>query len=334
MASALSELLRTQSTLFMQSDTQLANSSYCNSMPLRTKLKLFINCPRRRPASKTEIRASLRVQTADDLFDETHRRFVKLVEATPGLRQVAAKKLQELAEDLVKGNKEPSMRIDSDPFEKIRHGFLTFKQQQFLKKPDHFTKLAVEQSPKFLVIACSDSRVCPSNILGFQPGEAFVVRSISNLVPKWKENDISGTSAALEFSVLSLKVEHILVIGHSRCGGIRALMSIPDDGTISSEFIERWVTTANGARLRTKAVAGHLTLDEQCSFCEKESVNQSLSNLLTFPWIKELVAQDKLSVHGGYYDFVEGYFERWTIDCKAGKVENFNHKIINHCLWC
>lgn len=334
MASSLSELLRTQSTLFTGWDTQQANSSYCYSMPLRTKLKLFISCPRRRAVPKMEIRTSLRVQTTGDLFDETHRRFVKLVEATPGLRQVAAKKLQELAEDLVKLNKESSMRIDSDPIEKIRHGFLTFKQQHFLKKPDHFTKLAAGQNPKFLVIACSDSRVCPSNILGFQPGEAFVVRSIANLVPKWKENDISGTSAALEFSVLSLKVEHILVIGHSGCGGIRALMSMPDEETISSEFIEKWVTIAKAARLRTKAVAGHLTLDDQCSFCEKESVNQSLSNLLTFPWIKELVSQDKLSLHGGYYDFVEGYFEQWTVGCKAGKVENPNQEIINHCLWC
>eukprot|EP01018_Ginkgo_biloba_P029679 Gb_20769 [translate_table: standard] len=181
---------------------------------------------------------------------------------SPGLRPVAAKKLQELIEELVEGNKEVSVSIDLDPFEKIRHRFLTFKQQHFLKKREHFNKLAAGQSPKFMVIACSDSRVCPSNTLGFQPGEAFVVRNVANLVPPWKENGFPGTSAALEFAVLYLKarfpsmimnfcelnhrrctfcslsnflhhVEHILVIGHSCCGGIRALMSMPDEGTIS-----------------------------------------------------------------------------------------------------
>lgn len=310
-----------------------ASSSYCYSMPLHTKLKLFSNSPRRRPAPQIDIQAFSGVKTAGDIFDETHSRLAKLVEATPGLRQVAAKKLEELAEDLLKGNKEPSTGIDSDPFEKIKDSFLTFKQQQFLKKPDLFTKLSAGQSPKFMVVACADSRVCPSNILGFQPGEAFVIRSVANLVPQWKENDLSGTSAALEFAVLSLKVEHIFVIGHRRCGGIKALMSMPDEGTMSSEFIERWMAIGKPARVRTKAAAANLAFEDQCILCEKESVNQSLSNILTFPWLKELVAQEKLFLHGGYYDFVEGYFEHWTVSPNAGKAENLNDEIINRSLW-
>ncbi|THG03116.1 hypothetical protein TEA_001292 [Camellia sinensis var. sinensis] len=126
---------------------------------------------------------------------------------------------------------------------------------------------------QFMVIACADSRVCPSYILGFQPGEAFVVRNVANLVPPF-ENGPSETNAALEFSVNSLEVENILVIGHSCCGGIRALMSVQD----------------------------------------KESINRSLVNLLTYPWIEERVTKGVLSIHGGYYDFVDCTLEKWTLD--------------------
>ncbi|KAH9308318.1 hypothetical protein KI387_036229, partial [Taxus chinensis] len=219
---------------------------------------------------QVHVRASAQQQQlTTDQFDRTHQRFLKLVKEIPGLRRVAARKLQELTEELANGIEEASVNIASDPFEKIKNRFLTFKQQHFLKKPDHFAKLATSQSPKFMVIACSDSRVCPSNILGFQPGEAFVIRTIANLVPPWKENGFPATSAALEFAVLSLQVEHILVIGHSRCGGIRALMSMSDDGTISSDFIESWMTIGKPARLRTKSFAAHQHFDQQCSQCEK-----------------------------------------------------------------
>ncbi|KAI7992260.1 hypothetical protein LOK49_LG12G00699 [Camellia lanceoleosa] len=100
-----------------------------------------------------------------------------------------------------------------------------------------YENLAKSQAPKFMVIACADSRVCPSYILGFQPGEAFVVRNVANLVPPFV-NGPTETNAALEFAVNSLEVENILVIGHSCCGGIRALMSMQDDVN-SRWFMER-----------------------------------------------------------------------------------------------
>ncbi|CAN1332307.1 Beta carbonic anhydrase 5, chloroplastic [Linum perenne] len=165
---------------------------------------------------------------------------------------------------------------------------------------------------QFLVIACGDSRVCPSNILGFQPGEAFVVRNVANLVPPF-ESGPSETKAALEFAVNTLKVQNILVVGHSRCGGIRALMSMHDDVETSS-FIGGWVSVGMNARTRTKAVASNLSFDNQCTHCEKESVNCTLSNLLTYPWIEEKVRSEELSIHGGYYDFVNCTFEKWTLD--------------------
>ncbi|PHU06885.1 Beta carbonic anhydrase 5, chloroplastic [Capsicum chinense] len=200
---------------------------------------------------------------------------------------------------------------ESNEFTTLKHRFLNFKKDKYLKNLEHFRSLADEQSPKFLVISCADSRVCPSNILGFQPGEAFVVRNIANLVPPY-ETGPSETKAALEFSVNTLKVKNILVIGHSRCGGIRALMSM--DNETGSSFIRNWVIVGKSARATTKAVASNLSFDQQCKHCEKESVNGSLMNLLTYPWIKDKVNKGELLIHGGYYDFVDCSFEKWTLE--------------------
>ncbi|XVF23849.1 hypothetical protein REPUB_Repub13aG0075200 [Reevesia pubescens] len=127
---------------------------------------------------------------------------------------------------------------------------------------------------QFMVIAFADSMVCLSTILGFRPGEAFMIRNVANLVPPL-ENGPSETNAALEFAVKTLKVENILIIGHSCCGGIQTLMSMKDNGDS-----------------RTEAAANHLSFVQQCRICEKESINRSLLNLLTYPWIKDRVRKE------------------------------------------
>ncbi|KDP40984.1 hypothetical protein JCGZ_24983 [Jatropha curcas] len=223
---------------------------------------------------------------------------------------------------------------DSDLFDELKQRFISFKKHKYMQNIEHFENLAKSQAPKFMVIACADSRVCPSNILGFQPGEAFVVRNVANMVPSY-ESGPSETNAALEFAVNSLKVENILVIGHSCCGGIRALMSMHDDVETSS-FIGSWVSVGMNARLITKAAVSNLSFDRQCRHCEKESVNCSLGNLLTYPWIEEKVRNGELSIHGGYYDFVDFTFEKWTLDYKGSKLKEQNGKIAvkNQTFWC
>ncbi|KAL9244796.1 hypothetical protein vseg_018522 [Gypsophila vaccaria] len=222
----------------------------------------------------------------------------------------------------------------SDPFCSLKRNFLSFKKDKYMGNMEHFQNLANIQTPKFTVIACADSRVCPSNILGFQPGDAFVVRQVANLVPPF-ESGPTETKAALEFSVNALEVENILVIGHSRCGGIRALMSLEDEDD-SRSFIRSWVFVGKNARVSTKSVASNLSLDQQCRHCEKESINHSLMNLLTYPWIKERVTNGKLSLHGGYYDFVECTFEKWTLDY-TGDDSNVpagdNYSVKNREFW-
>ncbi|XP_043702829.1 beta carbonic anhydrase 5, chloroplastic isoform X2 [Telopea speciosissima] len=220
-----------------------------------------------------------------------------------------------------------------DVFADLKHRFLNFKKHKYLENSEHFEVLAKAQAPKFMVIACADSRVCPSNILGFQPGEAFMIRNVANLVPPF-ERGPSETNAALEFAVNSLEVKNILVIGHSCCGGIQALMSMQDEE--DSSLIKKWVVIGKPARLSAKAAAAHLCFDQQCRHCEKESVNCSLANLLTYPWIEERLCKGFLSIHGGYYDFTNCTFEKWTLDYKGSTIKDkeSRYAVKDQAYWC
>ncbi|XP_020266321.1 carbonic anhydrase, chloroplastic-like [Asparagus officinalis] len=118
-----------------------------------------------------------------------------------------------------------------DAGERMNTGFEHFKKEIYEKKPELFSELAKGQSPKFMVFACADSRVCPSVILNFSPGEAFYAAHIAAMVPPYDNTKFSGAGAAIEYAVLHLKVENIVVIGHSCCGGIKGLMSFKGDGS-------------------------------------------------------------------------------------------------------
>ncbi|KAG0465675.1 hypothetical protein HPP92_019839 [Vanilla planifolia] len=196
--------------------------------------------------------------------------------------------------------------VEMTAVERLKSGFEQFKKEVYEKKPDEFSKLAEGQSPKFLVFACSDSRVCPSVLFNFQPGEAFTIRNIANMVPPFDKTRYSGIGAAIEYPVVYLKVENIIVIGHSRCGGIKALLSTNDDGSTSTDFIEDWVKICIPAKDRIKKAYTDLSFDEQCSKAEKEAVKISIENLKTYPYVKEGLEKKTLTLYGGYYDFVTG----------------------------
>ncbi|KAJ4845933.1 hypothetical protein Tsubulata_008419 [Turnera subulata] len=224
----------------------------------------------------------------------------------------------------------PSFKVESIPESKDGLDLFDEMKQRFLREEaERFQALSEMQSPKFMVIACVDSRVCPSNILGFQPGEAFMVRNVANLVPPL-ENGPTETNAALEFAVNTLQVEHIFVVGHSSCAGIQALMNKQEND--NSSYVQKWVANAKVAKLRTISESTHLSFDQQCKHCEKESINCSLLNLLTYPWIEEKVRKDLLSLHGGYYDFLNCTFERWTLDYSGSRFGGFSVK--HRSFWC
>ncbi|TKY71503.1 Beta carbonic anhydrase 5 [Spatholobus suberectus] len=269
-------------------------------------------------------------------FEPTHFRFFTASRRNQGFTLKASMGPPGFTAEKLNNNKLQTLadvEDGCDIFHDLKDRFFSFKRNKYLKNIEQFENLAKAQAPKFMVIACADSRVCPSNILGFQPGEAFMIRNVANLVPSF-ESGPSETNAALEFAVNTLLVENILVIGHSCCGGIRALMSMEDDD-VEKSFIKSWVVIGKNARIKAKAAASNLSFDEQCKHCEKESVNHSLLSLLTYPWIEEKVANGKLSIHGGYYDFIDCSFEKWTLDYRGTKLEE-NGRIAakNKIFWC
>ncbi|KAK5838712.1 carbonic anhydrase 2-like isoform X2 [Gossypium arboreum] len=245
-------------------------------------------------------------------YEEAIAALSKLLSDKADLGSVAAAKIKQITDEL----EAAAESTQFDPVKRLETGFLHFKNEKFDKNPDLYGALAKGQSPKFLVFACSDSRVCPSHILNFQPGEAFIVRNIASMVPPYDKKKYSGAGAAIEYAVLHLKVENIVVIGHSCCGGIKGLMSIPDDGTTASDFIEQWVSICTPAKTKVKSEQNELSFSEQCTNCEKEAVNVSLGNLLTYPFVREAVVKKTVALKGAHYDFVNGKFDLWNLDFK------------------
>ncbi|XP_058091645.1 carbonic anhydrase 2-like [Magnolia sinica] len=243
-----------------------------------------------------------------DSYEEAIAALQKLLSEKSELGPVAAMKIDQIRSEL----QLPPPGIS--PVERMKIGFDYFKKEKYDTSPALFGELAKGQSPKFMVFACADSRVCPSHVLNFQPGEAFTIRNIANMVPPFDPVKYSGVGAAIEYAVLHLKVENIVVIGHSCCGGIKGLMSLADDGSTSTQFIEDWVKICLPAKEKVKAAHASKPFADQCTECEKEAVNVSLGNLLTYPFVRDGLANKTLELLGGHYDFVTGSYESWGIN--------------------
>ena len=135
--------------------------------------------------------------------------------------------------------------------------FRRFKHRHFAPNQDHYEKLAAGgQNPDVMIVSCSDSRVDPETLFSAMPGELFVVRNVANLVPPFEtQGKYHGVSAALEFAALNIRVKHIVVLGHSGCGGVRACLDHGAMRQTKSEFIVNWMSMLDGAR--DKVVAAH-----------------------------------------------------------------------------
>lgn len=196
-------------------------------------------------------------------------------------------------------------------------GFNRFQEKYFSNEAALYDRLSRGQTPKALVIACCDSRADPAIVTDSDPGELFVIRNVANLVPPYEADlGIHGVSSALEFGVKSLNVEHIIVLGHALCGGIKALMQ----GEIAagqSEFIGPWMRIAARARADVMNQLAGEPFEVQVQACEQAAILTSLQNLLTFPWIEERVVEGHLQLHGWYFDLVRGGL--WGYSAAAGR---------------
>lgn len=213
--------------------------------------------------------------------------------------------------------------------ERFINGFRTFKENYFGPESAVFEPLKQGQSPKTMIIGCSDSRVDPAILTNCSPGDIFSVRNVANLVPPFEESGgLHGVSAALEFAVCHLGVEQIIVLGHSQCGGINALMS----GICNCKgggFVSQWMSIANPAKEQVLAELHNKDIALQQRAAEQASILLSLENLHSFPWIDDRVKTGTLSLHGWYFDIAmgdllqykpdHGTFEKTTKnECKEG----------------
>lgn len=193
-------------------------------------------------------------------------------------------------------------------------GFRRFRERFYEGETPFYEKLAnIGQSPKTLMIACSDSRVDPAILSSALPGELFVVRNVANLVPPYEENTgFHGVSAAIEFAVVNLKVENVVILGHRQCGGIRSLFApeiVRENG-----FVQQWMKIAEEARERTLARFPEGDLELHCRECERESIVTSLKNLATFPFVQKAIEERGLSLVGVYFDLEAGMLLQYEED--------------------
>lgn len=185
-------------------------------------------------------------------------------------------------------------------------GFKRFRERSLDGNDAQFQDLVqFGQAPSTLVVACCDSRVDPALILDCAPGDLFVIRNVANLVPPAEtQGHYHGTSAALEFGVRNLGVQHIIVLGHAQCGGIHALL----EGGVSKDesFIAEWMGIAEAARKQVECEYAQANSVTRHRACEQSSILVSLDNLMTFSWIRERVEQNRLALHGWYFDIERG----------------------------
>ncbi|MDC7232970.1 carbonic anhydrase [Thalassospira profundimaris] len=188
--------------------------------------------------------------------------------------------------------------------ERMLAGFKSFKAMYYEQRPERVTDLMnMGQKPEVLLIACSDSRVDPAILTNAEPGEMFVIRNVANLVPPYEpDENYHGTSSAIEFAVRDLKVRDIVILGHSACGGIQALVEHGEAGKVPErDFIGEWVSMA-------KCCLEHGPDVDEVS---RRSIGNSLQNLMTFPYIQERVAAGDLNLHGWWFGMKEGILWRY-----------------------
>lgn len=183
-----------------------------------------------------------------------------------------------------------------------------WKATTYAENSSWYRRLADEgQRPRAMVISCCDSRVHVTSIFGADQGEFFIHRNIANLVPPFNpDGDHHGTSAAVEYAVQTLKVSHLIVLGHSQCGGVQGCHAMCTGHAPELEqktsFVGTWLNILRPGFERVK----DLPEPERIPALEKESVVISLENLMTFPFVKAALDAGSMSLHGLWTDIGEG----------------------------
>lgn len=206
--------------------------------------------------------------------------------------------------------------------DRLVSGYKSFRDSRFPTEQSRFKCLAeTGQQPEIMIIGCCDSRVSPEVIFDAGPGEIFVVRNVANLIPPYQPDQVHhGTSAALEFAIVALRVKHVVVMGHGRCGGVHAALTNPAPLT-STDFIGRWMSLVTPEADRVRADAS-VPEDQKQTRLEHDVVRRSLENLMTFPCVKIRTGKGNLKLHGAWFDV--GLGELHVLDPETGDFGPFS----------
>jgi carbonic anhydrase len=202
--------------------------------------------------------------------------------------------------------------------ERLIEGYGAFLGERLPREQSRFRELAeTGQHPEIMVIGCCDSRVSPEVIFDARPGELFVVRNVANIVPPYApDGQAHGVSAAIEFGVGGLRVKHIVVLGHARCGGVKAFAE-QSPPLSPGDFIGKWMKLMQPAAEKTpreiSSPADYLTRLEQAN------IANSLANLMTFPHLAERIEEGKVATHGAYFGVATG--ELYVLDRASGAFQ-------------
>lgn len=190
-------------------------------------------------------------------------------------------------------------------------GYRAFREGRYAEQVALYRELAHRgQKPRTLIIGCSDSRVDPMTIFNARPGELFIVRNVAALVPPYQpDGHFHGTSAALEFAVTGLGVSTIMVLGHASCGGIHASLTDMYDTSGEEKFIQQWMSIIEPARQKVLRQSRHPSLESAQPALEREAIRLSLHNLMSFPFVRERVDKNELSLVGAHFGIESGELE-------------------------
>lgn len=196
-------------------------------------------------------------------------------------------------------------------------GHLRFRRDSYARDRGRYQQLAqLGQSPVAMVVGCCDARVDVSLIFDAKPGDLFILRNVANLVPPYEpEGKYHGTSAAIEFAVLGLNVPNLIVLGHSRCGGVAAYRQKVRENVTKEGFIGQWLTLLDNLKLEEADISAR---GDETAF-ELAAIRSSLKNLRTFPFVRKAMEDGRLALHGLHFDIGAG--ELLQLDQSSGRFE-------------
>jgi carbonic anhydrase len=199
----------------------------------------------------------------------------------------------------------------------LADGYRLWRGERLPQEKGRLAQLAtLGQAPQALIIGCCDSRVSPEAIFSSGPGELFVLRNVASVVPPYKPDGMHhGTSAAIEFAVSGLAVPHIVVLGHSQCGGIHAHLSAKD-ASVRGEFIGPWMDLIEGAKDAAVAKDAGLKGRALSTAVEHAAIRLSMRNLRTFPEVQRRESEGLITIHGAHLDISNG--ELLVLDERTG----------------